>query len=82
MAEGQASVPLRAAELTMLLDGIDWQKVQRRRRYHLLVPDLAHPAVQEGLACLPGPRPAPPLPGGAAAISSQATVDSIILAPA
>src|ERR1700730_1784585 len=31
---GQASVTLRAAELTMLLDGIDWQKVQRSQRYH------------------------------------------------
>jgi transposase len=34
VADGQASVTLRAAELTMLLDGIDWQKVQRRPRYH------------------------------------------------
>jgi transposase len=34
VAEGQASVTLRAAELTMLLDGIDWQKAQRSRRYH------------------------------------------------
>ncbi len=34
VAEGQASVTLRAAELTMLLDGIDWQKVERDRRYH------------------------------------------------
>ena len=28
-AEGQASVTLRAAELAMLLDGIDWSKAQR-----------------------------------------------------
>jgi transposase len=33
-AEGQASVTLRAAELSMLLDGIDWSKAQRGRRYH------------------------------------------------
>jgi transposase len=33
-AEGQPSVTLRAAELAMLLDGIDWSKAQRRRRYH------------------------------------------------
>lgn len=31
---GQASVSLRAAELAMLLDGIDWTQAQRRRRYH------------------------------------------------
>jgi transposase len=33
-AAGQPSVPLRAAELVMLLDGIDWSKAQRGRRYH------------------------------------------------
>ncbi|HEY7153512.1 MAG TPA: IS66 family insertion sequence element accessory protein TnpB [Gemmataceae bacterium] len=33
-AERQASVTLRAAELAMLLDGIDWSKAQRGRRYH------------------------------------------------
>jgi transposase len=33
VTEGQASVTLRAAEPTMLLDGVDWQKVQRGRRY-------------------------------------------------
>jgi transposase len=33
-AEGHASVTLRAAELAMLLDGIDWSKAQRGRRYH------------------------------------------------
>jgi transposase len=33
-AEGQTSVSLRAAELAMLLDGIDWPKAQRGRRYH------------------------------------------------
>src|SRR6201998_4983569 len=27
-------VTLRAAELAMLLDGVDWQNVRRRRRYH------------------------------------------------
>ena len=34
VAEDQASVTLRAAELTMLLDGIDWQQARRSRRYH------------------------------------------------
>ena len=29
----QASVTLRAAELAMLLDGVDWQNVRRSRRY-------------------------------------------------
>jgi transposase len=33
-AAGQPSVALRAAELAMLLDGIDWSKAQRGRRYH------------------------------------------------
>src|SRR5262249_41713301 len=33
-AEGQASVTVRAAELAMLLDGVDWQSVQRSKRYH------------------------------------------------
>jgi hypothetical protein len=33
-AEDQASVTLRAAELAMLLDGIDWSNAQRGRRYH------------------------------------------------
>ena len=28
-----ARVTLRAAELAMLLDGVDWQNVRRRRRY-------------------------------------------------
>lgn len=31
---GQSSVALRAAELAMLLDGIDWSQAQRGRRYH------------------------------------------------
>jgi transposase len=30
-AAGQYSVSLRAAELAMLLDGVDWQNVRRRR---------------------------------------------------
>jgi transposase len=34
VAAGQPSVALRAAELAMLLDGIDWSKAQRGRRYH------------------------------------------------
>jgi transposase len=33
VAAGQASVSLRAAELTMLLDGIDFQKAPRAHRY-------------------------------------------------
>jgi transposase len=33
VAAGQTSVPLRAAELAMLLDGIDWSKARRGRRY-------------------------------------------------
>lgn len=33
-AEGQASVTLRAAELAMLLDGVDWQTARRCKRYH------------------------------------------------
>jgi transposase len=33
-AEGQAGVTLRAAELAMLLDGIDWQNAKRSKRYH------------------------------------------------
>ncbi|MBV8398629.1 MAG: IS66 family insertion sequence element accessory protein TnpB [Acetobacteraceae bacterium] len=32
--EGQAHVTLRAAELAMLLDGIDWQQARRSKRYH------------------------------------------------
>ena len=32
--EGQAHVTLRAAELAMLLDGVDWQHARRARRYH------------------------------------------------
>jgi transposase len=34
VAADQSSVALRAAELAMLLDGIDWSKAQRGRRYH------------------------------------------------
>jgi transposase len=30
----QPSVTLRAAELAMLLDGVDWQHARRRHRYH------------------------------------------------
>jgi len=33
-AEGQAGVTLRAAELGMLLDGVDWQNAKRSKRYH------------------------------------------------
>jgi transposase len=34
VAEGQTSVTLRAAQLAMLLDGLDWPKARRARRYH------------------------------------------------
>jgi transposase len=34
VAEGQRSVTLRAAELAMLLDGLDWPNAKRTRRYH------------------------------------------------
>ena len=38
-AEGNpARVTLRAAELAMLLDGVDWQNVRRRRRYRRPAP--------------------------------------------
>src|SRR6187200_196436 len=30
----QASVSVRAAELAMLLDGVDWQNAKRSKRYH------------------------------------------------
>ncbi len=30
----QHSVKVRAAELAMLLDGVDWQNARRARRYH------------------------------------------------
>jgi transposase len=33
-AEAQAAVTLRAAELAMLLDGVDWQNANRSKRYH------------------------------------------------
>ncbi len=32
-AEGQAGVTVRAAELAMLLDGVDWQNAKRSQRY-------------------------------------------------
>jgi transposase len=32
-AAGQTSVTLRAAELAMLLDGVDWQHARRSKRY-------------------------------------------------
>ncbi len=32
-APGQGGVTLRAAELSMLLDGVDWQNARRQRRY-------------------------------------------------
>jgi transposase len=31
---GQHSVKVRAAELAMLLDGVDWPNTRRTRRYH------------------------------------------------
>jgi transposase len=39
--DGQAGVTLRAAELTMLLDGVDWQQAKRSERYR-------RPATQAG----------------------------------
>jgi transposase len=33
-ADGQGGVRLRAAELAMLLDGVDWQNAKRSKRYH------------------------------------------------
>jgi transposase len=33
-AKDQASVNVRAAELAMLLDGVDWQNAKRAKRYH------------------------------------------------
>src|SRR6516165_4915459 len=41
VAAGQPGVALRAAELAMLLDGIDWQKARRGRRYHRPAPAAA-----------------------------------------
>lgn len=38
VVEGQASVSLRAAELAMLLDGIDWQNAKRSHRYRRPTP--------------------------------------------
>lgn len=34
----QAGVSMRAAELAMLLDGVDWQNVRRSRRYQRPAP--------------------------------------------
>jgi len=33
-AAGQHGVSMRAADLAMLLDGVDWQKAKRSKRYH------------------------------------------------
>jgi transposase len=32
--DGQGGVRMRAAELAMLLDGVDWQNAKRSKRYH------------------------------------------------
>jgi transposase len=37
-AANQAGVSMRAADLAMLLDGVDWQNVRRSRRYQRLAP--------------------------------------------
>ena len=37
-AANQAGVSMRAAELAMLLDGVDWQNVRRSRRYRRPAP--------------------------------------------
>jgi transposase len=34
VTQGQQGVTLRAAELAMLLDGVDWQNARRSHRYH------------------------------------------------
>jgi transposase len=34
--EGQGGVSMRAAELAMLLDGVDWQNAKRSKRYRRL----------------------------------------------
>jgi transposase len=31
---GQSGISIRAADLAMLLDGVDWQNAQRSKRYH------------------------------------------------
>lgn len=38
VAADQGSVTLRAAELAMLLDGVDWSKAQRSKRYRRPTP--------------------------------------------
>ena len=38
VAEGQTSVTIRAAELAMLLDGLDWPNARRSRRYQRPAP--------------------------------------------
>ena len=38
VAVDQGSVTLRAAELAMLLDGVDWSKAQRSKRYRRPTP--------------------------------------------
>ena len=40
-APGQASVTVRAAELAMLLDGVDWQHARRSQRYRRPAATLA-----------------------------------------
>jgi transposase len=37
-AAGQAGITLRAAELAMLLDGVDWQHARRSKRYQRPAP--------------------------------------------
>ena len=37
-AEASGRIEIRAAELTMLLDGVDWDSVRRRHRYRRPVP--------------------------------------------
>jgi transposase len=41
VTDGQAGVTLRAAELAMLLDGVDWQHAKRSKRYHRPAPQPA-----------------------------------------
>jgi len=37
-AEASGRIEIRAAELTMLLDGVDWDSVRRRHRYRRPAP--------------------------------------------
>ena len=57
-AAGQPSVPLRAAELAMLLNEIDWSKSKRGRRYHR--PTTTATRAATTVPVWAGGRPGPP----------------------